>query len=145
MQRVLTIVFFAFLFSCENNDHELKTVDLERFTLQIPRDWNAAESQGYDSFVGEIRISAEESVSFDLGWYSDKLNVDPASHDFDLTTIDGKAARIVRPKNFGHGTTGVYFDSLETSKTNKFQMSASGLNPKNQKALLAAIRSLKFN
>lgn len=92
MQRVLTLMLLAVSVSCENSDPELKVVDVEKFTIQMPATWNASQSQGYDSFVGEIVIGSEQSVTFDLGWYSSKLNMDPTTHDIDFTTIDGKTA-----------------------------------------------------
>jgi hypothetical protein len=79
-----------------------------------------------------------------LGRYSSQLKVEPATHDIYFTTIDNKKAKIVKPKNFGQGTTGVYFDSLEVTRINKFQLSGAGLSANNQKLLLTAIESLKF-
>lgn len=129
--------------SCET-DAELKTLDFEEFTIQVPVTWAGTPVQGYDSFVGEIKISDKEKVDFDLGWYSDKLNVDPATHNIDFATIDSKKAKVVKPINFGQGTTGVYFDSLETTKLNRFQISGTGLSSGNQKLFLRAIETLKF-
>lgn len=102
------------------------------------------KQQGYDSFVGHIEKNDEKKVTFDLGWYSNKLNFDPATHDIYFLTIDNKRAKVVSPKNFGQGTTGVYFDSLETTKTNRFQISGTGLSSTNQKLFLTAIESLRF-
>lgn len=146
MKKVLLIIFVIGTISCETHDVEpkTKTVDLEEFTIQIPETWNTSIQQGYDSFVGQIVVGDKEEIDFDLGWYSNQLTVDPATHYIDFMTIDNKRAKVVKPKNFGRGTTGVYFDSLETTKTNKFQVSGSGLSSDNQKLLLIAIESLRF-
>ena len=144
MKRFLFIILVIGTISCETDNVEPKTVDLEKFTIQVPGTWNASKQQGYDSFVGQIEINNKEKITFDLGWYSNQLKVDPATHDIDFMTIDNKKAKTVNPKNFGQGTTGVYFDSLEATKTNKFQMSGTGLSSDNQKLFLKAIESLKF-
>jgi hypothetical protein len=144
MKRILFIMLAIGTISCETDNMDPETVDLEKFTIQLPGTWNATKLHGYDSFAGQIEISDIEKISFDLGWYSNQLNVDPTTHDIAFMTIDDKRAKIVKPKNFGQGTTGVYFDSLETTKTNKFQMSGTGLSSHNQKLLLTAIESLKF-
>ncbi len=144
MKRVLFIILAIGTISCETDNVEPKTVDLEKFTIQVPGTWNASKLQGFDSFVGQIEINDKEKITFDLGWYSNELKVDPTTHDIDFMTIDNKRAKIVKPKNLGQGTTGVYFDSLETAKTNKFQISGTGLSSDNQKLLLTAIESLRF-
>ena len=145
MKNIFFITLLAIgSISCETENVEPKTVDLEKFTIQVPGTWNASKLQGFDSFVGEIKINDKEKITFDLGWYSNELKVDPTTHDIDFMTIDNKRAKIVKPKNLGQGTTGVYFDSLETTKTNKFHMSGTGLSSENQKLLLTAIESLKF-
>lgn len=144
MKKVLFIILAIGKISCETENVEPKTVDLEKFTIQVPGTWTPSKQQGYDSFVGQIEITGDEKINFDLGWYSNKLNVDPTTHDIDFVTIDNKRAKVVKPKNFGQGTTGVYFDSLETTKTNKFQISGTGLSTANQKLFLTAIGTLKF-
>ena len=145
MKNIFFITLLAIgTISCETENVEPKTVDLEKFTIQVPGTWNASKLQGFDSFVGEIKINDKEKITFDLGWYSNELKVDPITHDIDFRTVDNKKAKVVKPKNFGQGTTGAYFDSLETTKTNKFQMSGTGLSSENQKLLLTAIESIKF-
>ena len=144
MKRVLFIILAIGTISCDTDNVEPKTVDFEKFTIQVPGTWIASPQQGFDSFVGQIEITDKEKLNFDLGWYSNKLNADPAIHDIDFVTIDNKRAKVVKPKNFGQGTTGVYFDSLETTKTNKFQISGTGLSSSNQKLFLKATKTLKF-
>lgn len=140
----LTIVLIASLtvLSC-NDEVEQKTLDVEKFTIIIPSTWNLEELQGYDSFVKQIRINEQEKISIDLGWYSSNLNVDDSTHDITNKIIDNKSAKIVKPKNFQQGTTGVYFDSLDIQKT-KLQMSGVNLSAGNQRLFLTAIETLKF-
>jgi hypothetical protein len=144
VKRSLFYIFTFWTISCGTDEVKPKTLDLDKFTIQVPSTWSASRQQGYDSFVGQIETSEKEKVSFDLGRYSDQLKVDPSTHNIDFVTIDNKRAKVVKPKNFGRGTTGVFFDSLETTKTNKFQLSGTGLNNESQKRLLTSIESLKF-
>lgn len=130
--------------ACDACNCNQKTLDFEHFTIRVPADWTPIELQGIDSYVGQIKTSNQETVMFDFGWYSSKLNVDISTHDINIVKIDNKKAKIVKPKGFGQGTTGVYFDSLEVSKINKFQISGTGLSKKNQKRFLSAIETLTF-
>ncbi len=144
MKRLLFVVIIALAVSCQTDSVHPELVDFEKFTMKIPGKWKAEKQQGYDSQVWQIEINSKEKLSFDLGWYSDRLEVDPSTHNINFTVIDNKRVKVVSPRNFGPGTTGVYFDSLETTKTNRFQMSGTGLSPKNQKLFLSVVETLKF-
>ena len=141
----LAIVLLLLFASCKNDlNVEKRTLDFGKFTIEVPEKWDHVKQQGYDSFVGGIRTSDGQMIGFDLGWYSNKLNVDSKTHEIDLTVIDGKQAKIVYPKKVKKGTTGVYFESLDKAGMTKFQISGFDLNERNQRLFLAAIRTLKF-
>lgn len=143
MKRLMIVLIASLtVLSCDD-EVEQKTLDVERFTMVVPSTWNLEEVQGYDSFVRVIKISEQEEITIDLGRHSSSLNVDNSTHDIFIKTIDNKAAKIVKPKNFQHGTTGVYFDSLDMQRT-KFQMSGINLSAGNQRLFLTAIETLKF-
>ena len=60
-------------------------------------------------------------------------------------TINGLKAKIVVPKNSENGTTGVYFENTSTNRKGmNFQINGYNLREENQKALLKAIKTLKF-
>ena len=143
MKRLIIVLIASLTVLSCNDEVEQKTLDVEKFTIIIPSTWNLEELQGYDSFVRQIRINEQEKISIDLGWYSSSLNVDNSTHDITNKTIDNKSAKIVKPKNFQQGTTGVYFDSLDIQKT-KLQMSGVNLSAGNQRLFLTAIETLKF-
>lgn len=146
MRYITTIYLAAFLAgSCDRDgDISYKTLDFGNFTIEVPSTWESVDQQGYDSFVGQISINDQEKVNFDLGWYSNKLDVDPSMHEISWTTIDARKAKRVRANDPGDGTTGVYFDSLEETRILKFQMSGTDLTPANQAHLLIATGTLKF-
>lgn len=143
MKRLIIVLIASLIVLSCNDEIEQKTVDVDKFTILIPSTWNLEEVQGYDSFVRQIRINEQEKISIDLGWYSSNLNVDNTTHDIMTKTIDSKVAKIVKPRNFQKGTTGVYFDSLDIQKT-KFQMSGLDLSSGNQQLFLTAIETIKF-
>ncbi|MEJ7643710.1 MAG: hypothetical protein WKF87_03890 [Chryseolinea sp.] len=139
---ILVLIACLTIFSC-NDEIEQQTLDIEKFTIIIPSTWTLEEVQGYDSFVRQIKINEQEIISIDLGRYSSNLNVDNSTHDIIVKTIDNKVAKIVNPKKFERGTTGVYFDSLDVQKT-KCQISGIDLSSGNQRLFLSAIETLKF-
>ena len=143
MKKVILVLIAGLTILSCNDEAEQKTLDVERFTINIPSSWTLEQVQGYDSFVRQIKINEQEIISIDLGWYSSNLNVDNLTHDIIIKTIDSKYAKIVKPKNFQRGTTGVYFDSLDIQKT-KLQMSGIDLSEGNQRLFLTAIETLKF-
>jgi hypothetical protein len=143
MKKIMLVLIAGLTILSCNDEVEEKTLDLERFTIKIPSTWTFEEVQGYDSFVRQIKINEQEKINIDLGWYSSNLNVDNSTHDILIKIIDNKKAKIVKPRNFQRGTTGIYFDSLDIQKT-KFQMSGVDLSDGNQRLLLIAIETLKF-
>jgi hypothetical protein len=146
MRNIVMIFLFNFiLLSCEKDKKiQTTTLDLNEFTIDIPSTWIYQQNQGYDSFVGDIKIDDNEKIDFDYGWHSNHLDVDNLTHFINYQTIDGKKAKIVSPKSFKKGTTGVYLDSLEITKIWKFQLSGINLSKNNQILLLKSIESLKF-
>ena len=145
--RFVNIAWIAVLVagSCERDPGiGMKTLDFGQFTIEVPGSWNSVAKTGYDSFVGGIRINDNTELNFDLGLYSSKLDVDPGSHEITWTTIDGRKAKLVRSQVAGEGTTGVYFDSLESGALVKFQMNAQHVNPAIQQQLMTAFSTINF-
>ena len=143
--RSFAIVLLLLSASCNKDINvELHILNFGKFTIEVPEKWERVKQQGYDSFVGGIRTSKGQIISFDLGWYSNKLDVDSGTHKIDNSIIDGKSAKVVSPKKAWNGTTGVYFDNLDKSGMTKFQISGFDLTEQNQRQFLAAIKTLKF-
>ena len=51
-------------------------MDFGSFTMQTPENWVYVKKQGIDSFVGEVVLDNNETVHFDYGLYSSKLEED---------------------------------------------------------------------
>jgi hypothetical protein len=76
MKSAVVILYIFLLLSCQENqlvEHNTKTLDFGAFTIETPAAWKKVERQGIDSYVGEIAIDEKDTLSFDLGWYSNKL------------------------------------------------------------------------
>jgi hypothetical protein len=94
-----------------------------------------------DSATRAEAVFVENSRGIDR----DKYRKDNVKWD----TIDGLRAKIVFPRQQGIGTTGVYFDSLHSPKASMmvpstFSLRAENLKPQNEKALLDAVKTLRF-
>jgi hypothetical protein len=184
--RLRYAILLLTLLSCTNKQRGgAKTLDFGEFTIDVPSTWQPVRAKGIDSYVGLMTLDHGDTVSFDLGWYSNPLEeeykfmvengdvylkkenestsnsvffefygkadtVDIENfkvNNVTWTIIDGKRAKLVQPKNIGTGMTGIYFDSLWVagSGIDRFQMNGKDLHPDNERQLLKAFETLKFN
>lgn len=143
--KFITLILVLFLSSCRK-EPEFKTMDFGSFAIRTPVAWNYLKESGTDSYYGKIVIDESDTVYFDLGWYSNKLEDNYKENNYKSASIDNKDAKIVSPKKHGNGVTGVYFDSLWKSGSykDKLQISGENLKVKNQNDLLKAIKTIKF-
>lgn len=180
MHRLVVIsIISAGLISCSETKtaSNTKTLDFGLFTLDAPIEWTKINKRGIDSYVGRIAIDANDTLEFDLGWYSNDLTeyqevklagktyyishydtsyspvlVDSVNKDkvvkskVTFDTIDGRRAKVLSPIKPGVGTTGIYVDSLwqRGSDVDKFNLYGINLRPANEKAVLAAFKTLNF-
>ena len=121
-----------------------KQLDFTEFTIDVPATWTGINMQGIDSYIGGINMEAEQEATFDLGWYSNSLDVDSLQHRFEYITIDGKQAKLVYPVNAGRGTTGVFISNLNDGGLIRFELHGEDLTAENQQMLMDAIHTLDF-
>lgn len=75
MKLILVIPLLSFLSCTNSRPHANKqTLDFGEFTIETPIGWKKIKEQGIDSYVGRIALDNTDTISFDLGWYSNKLN-----------------------------------------------------------------------
>jgi hypothetical protein len=68
------ILLFGMLISCRQASvSSKKTLDFGAFTIEVPKSWEQLRVQGIDSYVGSIIINSEDTISFDMGPYSNTL------------------------------------------------------------------------
>jgi hypothetical protein len=144
---IITLTLVGILTSCEKVKRDKKSLDFGRFTIEVPGTWDKVKRKGIDSYVGQIAIDENDTLNFDLGWYSSDLTDDPNLQDsVSWATIDNRKAKIVRPKKSGLGTTGVSIDSLwrAGSGIDRFQINGKNLKSDNERLFLEAIKTLRF-
>jgi hypothetical protein len=137
------------MISCTGNklSTEHQTLDFRSFTIEAPASWTKINMRGIDSYIGKIALPLNDTLSFDLGWYSYNLSQNAEKNTITWETIDGRNAKIVYPKQSGNGTTGIYIDSLWREgavSVDKFNLYGVNLEPANEKVLLQALKTLKF-
>ncbi len=72
---ILAIIISVGLASCNqsNSKERAKILDFGVFTIETPQKWTKIKESGIDSYVGRIAIDSIDTLDFDLGWYSNKL------------------------------------------------------------------------
>lgn len=66
--RKLLLVLFVVSLSCERSD--TKVIDFDTFDMTVPDTWKKLNLQGLDSYVGGIMTETNDTLIFDLGFYS---------------------------------------------------------------------------
>lgn len=102
MKTSLAILLLLLIGGCKepHTTKETHTLDFGAFTIEVPISWSKLEAQGADSYVGRIAIDNHDTLDFDLGWYSNKLNDDPIIMDSNVFVEDaytGDATLIPNP------------------------------------------------
>jgi hypothetical protein len=84
MQKLLTVIFIFGLTACNHTEpkNDDKILDFGLFTIEAPQSWTKIKEQGIDSYGGRIAIDKQDTLDFDLGWYSDNL------YEYDRTILD---------------------------------------------------------
>jgi hypothetical protein len=131
---------------------------LGSFQIDTPTGWTKIKVQGVDSYVGRIAINANDTLMFDLGYYSNDLTErEPDDFDGDdyskysktkisFGTINGHFTKFVIPKKHGIGMSGIYVDSLWMDKEDKvkFNLYGNNLSKESQKHFFEVVKTLKF-
>lgn len=75
MNKLLTAIIVIGLTACKQpkSKSDTKTMDFGAFTIETPQSWQQIKESGTDSYVGRIAIDEKDTLSFDLGWYSNTL------------------------------------------------------------------------
>jgi hypothetical protein len=74
--KIFPGLFLLLIIGCTNNKSrsDKQTLDFGSFTIETPKGWTKIKAQGIDSYIGQIAIDNTDTLHFDLGWYSNKLN-----------------------------------------------------------------------
>jgi hypothetical protein len=84
MKKILAAIIVIKLFACNQPTlkGDTKTMDFGSFTIEAPQSWTAIKEHSVDSYAGRIAIDSTDTLSFDLGWYSNRL------YEYDPTILD---------------------------------------------------------
>ena len=69
----MTIILLTLLSCTDKQKGETKTLDFGEFKINVPATWQQVKANGIDSYVGLMILDKGDTVSFDLGWYSNSL------------------------------------------------------------------------
>ena len=74
--KIIPGLLLLLIIGCADNKPKAdnQTLDFGSFSILAPNGWTKIEAQGVDSYVGRIAIDNTDTLHFDLGWYSNKLN-----------------------------------------------------------------------
>jgi hypothetical protein len=84
MHKIILVVLLIGLSACTDPDNAIKTkiLDFGTFTIEVPESWKKIAASGIDSYIGSIAIDNNDTLHFDLGWYSNNL------YEWDVTVLD---------------------------------------------------------
>lgn len=72
MKKELSIILFlTLILACQKSEY--KTVDFKAFKMTVPTTWNKYNIKGIDSYVSGLITDNNDTLIFDLGWYSGDL------------------------------------------------------------------------
>lgn len=92
-----------------------KTLDFDKFEIEVPSSWHKITKAGIDSQVGEIATDNNDTLCFDLGWYSNDL----AENQPYL--VEGKRVHLInREKSTNNSIVYDYYGTLDTIDLKKF-------------------------
>ncbi|AUC13846.1 hypothetical protein BTO06_01175 [Tenacibaculum sp. SZ-18] len=71
MKKILSIIILTLILACQKSEY--KTVDFKAFEITVPSSWNKYKIKGIDSYVRGLITDKNDTLIFDLGWYSGDL------------------------------------------------------------------------
>jgi hypothetical protein len=76
IMKIIPGLLLLFIISCavSKNKSDKQTLDFGSFVIETPKGWIKINAHGADSYVGRIAIDNTDTLDFDLGWYSNKLD-----------------------------------------------------------------------
>ena len=122
-----------------------KTINTGEFAVDVPENWMFNRLPGIDSHVG-LLTNKKDSLVFDYGLYSNKLEVDTAKYDIHFETIHGRNAKIVKSSLPGETPFGMYIDSVNVNPIGKESFTINQVNarPMEEAKVLRVFRSIRF-
>ena len=70
LSALITIIFISCL-----HKNEYKIIDYGEFQIEVPYEWKKLNLKGKDSKIGGLVTNSQDTLVFDLGMYSNELDV----------------------------------------------------------------------
>ncbi|SFJ76523.1 hypothetical protein [Myroides guanonis] len=113
LKRFVLIGCFVLATSCKSiSTSDLQTIDFKTFEITVPNTWRAIEIRGIDSYVGGIVTNENDTLVFDIGWYSYNITNDDFPLVFDKESYE---ALTEKEKNLLKSTKHLLVDSLSSN------------------------------
>ena len=131
--KPLTLIVAIFFFlSCDKDDDQPSSVQIENYIFHFETEFTLEELQGIDSYVGNINGNGI-SLSFDYGWYTGPATNLPAN-EYLVTEeeINGHYKQIVKPID----------SELNYTRIHLFKISDSIANPGAYNSLTVSTNNL---
>ena len=89
--KLLLLGLIFLIFSCNGlkPKRDKQILDFGLFTIETPSGWQKIQQKGIDSYIGEIAIDETDTLGFDLGGFSNRLN------EYDPIILDSSMIRSV--------------------------------------------------
>lgn len=118
-------------------------------TLTFDLGWYANDLEEYQEVIapdGRIYFISSYDTAYNPTLFDSANRDKVVKSRISWDTIDGRRAKILSPIKPGAGITGIYIDSLWKSgfDHDRFNLHGKDLKPVNEKAVLEALRTLKF-
>jgi hypothetical protein len=94
-------------------------LDFGRFKIDVLSTWQPGKAKGIDSYVGQMALDEGDTVSFDLGWYSNSLE---EKYDFMIQNGDVFLKRQIA----GDSVVYEFYGKADTVDVEKFKVNVVG-------------------
>ncbi|WP_053970623.1 hypothetical protein [Mangrovimonas sp. ST2L15] len=87
MKKTLSIMILTLILACQKSEY--KTVGFKAFEITVPSSWKKHKIKGIDSYVSGLITDKNDTLIFDLGWYSGDLTRNNEVLVFDKSEYSG--------------------------------------------------------
>lgn len=138
MRKVFLILLLVII-SCKSSEN--KTVDFGSFEIEVPRDWRELELKGIDSYVGGIITGGNDTVIFNLGYYSNDVSTNSGEMVFDSIFVSelSKKGNHTSTRRFNEKLDSI-FESLDTRKYRRYKVKYDSMDCFQAKIITSEIK-----
>ncbi len=137
--RKFFLILLLVIISCESS--ESKIIDFGSFEIEVPRDWKELEFKGIDSYEGGIMTGTNDTLIFDLGYYSNDVSTNSGEVVYDSIFVSELS------KNGNHTSTLKFnekvdsiFESLDTGKYRRYNVKYDSIDCFQAKIITSEIK-----